>query len=198
VASDIVLDFPQPIVTPRHIRSTIVLSSIDSIRGAGHEEAYFAALAPEARETIVTSVVGMWLPIAIGHAHYRACGALGLSAETEVQLGRGTFGRSKGLLLGTAVKLATGAGVTPWTVFPLFQRFWLRAYDGGALRVVRVGPKEADVELVAFPIVESRYYRHAVRGLLCGVVELFCGKAYVKERSVSDPKTAITFRVQWV
>ncbi len=190
--------FPEPIVLPQNIRSTIILSSIDSIRGAGHYDAYIAALAADARDTILSSVVGMWLPIDIGHAHYRACDALGLSTETEVQLGRGTFGRTKGLLLGTAVKLATGAGVTPWTVFPFFQRFWFRAYDGGALRVLRLGPKEAAVELIAFPLATSKYYRHAVRGLLVGVVELFCSKAYAKERPVSEPAMAITYRVQWV
>ena len=193
-----VLAFPQPLVVPRQIRSTIILGSIESIREAGHYERYIAALAPDARETILSSVVGMWLPIAVGHAHYAACDALGLSTEAEVQLGRGTFGRTKGLLLGTALRLATGAGVTPWTVFPLFQRFWFRAYDGGGIRVVRLGPKEADTDLVSFPLVQSRYYRHAVRGLLGAVVELFCTKAYVKERSGGDPATSLTYRVQWV
>jgi hypothetical protein len=48
------------------------------------------------------------------------------------------------------------------------------------------------------PIVETRYYRAALRGLLTGVFELVCSRAYVHERIVRDPRNAILFRIQWV
>ncbi len=198
LADEYVLALPERIAPLRHIRSTILLGGIGALRDAGHYDAYVKLLAPDARETILSSVVGMWLPVEVGHAHYEACDALGLAPESAVQLGRVIFARTKGTLLGTALRLATGVGVTPWTVFPHFQRFWLRAYDGGGLGVRRLGPKEAELDLVGFPLVRSRYYRYALRGLLGEVVELFCRKAYIKERLVKQPDTSITLQVQWV
>jgi hypothetical protein len=138
------------------------------------------------------------MPLEIALGHYRACNALGLSAESAAQLGRLTFTRTKGLLLGTAIGLAKGAGVTPWTLAPYFQRFWFRGYDGGGVYIERIGPKEMHMGLVEAEIVETRYYRAALRGLLAGVMELVCSKAYVHERIVRDPQSAILFRIQWV
>jgi hypothetical protein len=130
-------------------------------------------------------------------AHYRACDALGLSADAAFELGRGTFKRTSGTLLGTAVRMAKGAGVTPWTIIPTFQRFWDRGYDGGGIRVVRIGPKEVLVDVVKVNLLESRYYRNALRGLLTGLVELFCTKCYIHERTVAKPEMNIAVRMQW-
>lgn len=78
--------------------------------------------------------------------------------------------------------MAKAGGMSPWSVFPYYQRFWERGYDGGGVRVIKRGPKEARVELVAFRLVDSRYFRSALRGLVTGVTELFSAKAYVAER----------------
>ncbi|MGH7294225.1 MAG: hypothetical protein ACRELB_04805, partial [Polyangiaceae bacterium] len=99
---------------------------------------------------------------------------------------------------GTATGLAKGAGVDPWTLFPHFQRFWLRGLDGGGVRVLRQGPKDARVDVVECPLFESRYFRAATRGLAASLLELVCRKCYVQDLPSREPDTAIAFRAQWV
>jgi len=195
--SEIVLAFPQPITPMRHVRSTLVQGGLAALRGAGLYESYVAVAPPAVREEIESAVAGMWLPIQTGVDHYVACQRLGLSAESAAQIGRSTFDRTKGLLLGTAIGLARGAGVTPWTLAPHLQRFWLRGMDGGGVQVVKVGPKEMRVEIVACPLLKSAYFRAALRGLSGGLFELVSQKVYVHEIP-GGPETAISMRAQWV
>ena len=182
----------------RHQRSTLVQSGIESLRAAGLYDAYVAAVAREVREEIERAVAGMWIPIETTIAHYMACDRLGLSAESAARLGRSTFDRSKGLLLGTAVALARSAGVNPWTFMPHLQRFWMRGFDGGGIQAVQLGPKEARIEVVASPILKSAYFRSALRGLTTALFELVTQKVYVHADTRPGPETAIVFRAQWV
>lgn len=181
-----------------HERSTLLQSGIATLRGAGLYEAYVAAVAREVRQEIEQAVAGMWIPIETALAHYLACDRLGLSAESGATLGRSTFDKSKGLLLGTAVALARGAGVSPLTLAPHLQRFWLRGFDGGGLQAAQVGPKEMRVDIVASPILRSSYFRAALRGLATALFELVSKKVYVHVDAGQAPDTAIVLRVQWV
>jgi hypothetical protein len=142
-------------------------------------------------------VAGAWIPIDIALSHYRACEGLNLAPEQQVANGRHTFDKTRGTLMGTLVRMAKAGGMTPWTVYPHFQRFWLRGYDGGGIRVTRIGPKEARLELVAFPLNDSRYYRHALRGLVMAVTELFCTKSYMIEKTTGRAPGTVSYRLQW-
>ena len=194
---DLVLDFPSPIAPVRHVRSTVMLGSVQSIRDAGHYDAYLAALDPAQRNPLLDAVVGMWMPLEVARAHYAACDALRLSPESQAELGRATFEKTKGTLLGTSVRMAQNVGVTPWTVLPFFQRFWLRGYDGGGVRIATTGPKEALVDLVESELLASTYHRNALRGLVGVIIAMFCQKVYITERPPRRAST-IHFRVQWV
>lgn len=197
-SDDLVLDFPKPIPPLRHVRSTLVLGGLASISEAGLFDAYTELAPEEVRVAIQSSVAGMWLPVATVVAHYLACDRLGISSESAAQLGRRTFERMKGTLLGPAMSMAKGAGVTPWTLIPYFQRFWLRGNDGGGIRAVRLGPKEARIDIVSCPHFVSRYFRSACRGLGKGLLELVCQKAYIHDQPFGEDETARSFRVQWV
>lgn len=197
-APNILLPFPQPIPRMRHARSTLLQSGIASLREAGLYETYVASVRREVREEIEQAVAAMWIPIETAIAHYLACDRLGLSAESAAKLGRSTFDRSKGLLLGAATGLARGAGVTPWTLAPHLQRFWLRGFDGGGVQVVQLGPKEMRIDVVASPILQSAYFRSALRGLTTALLELVTQKVYVHADPAPGPETAIVLRAQWV
>jgi hypothetical protein len=198
MGDEVLLAFPESIRPIAHVRSTLLLGAIDSLRDAGHGDAYFAALSPSLREAIATMVAGMWIPIDVAHAHYAACDTLGIPGEAATQIGRGTFAHTKGVLLGAAVGLARGVGVNPCTLAPHFQRFWLRGNDGGAIRAILKGPKEMQVDVVECPLLRSRYYRGALRGVFTGVMELVAQKVYMQERRTPHSDTAIAYRVQWV
>jgi hypothetical protein len=196
LAGDVVLAFPAPIRPMRHLRSTVVMASIASLKKAGRFERYQQALAPEHRDTILGAIAATWLPIEVALAHYMACDTLGLTPEQQVQAGRQTFAGARPTLLGTAVALARTAGFTPWQAFPLYQRFWDRGCDGGGATIVRVGPKDAHLTVVQVPLAESPYFRHGMRGLCASLTELFCTRAYVTERGHAPPET-LAFRMQW-
>ena len=180
----------------RRVRSTLVLASIESVRRGGRFDDYERALPAEHKESLLKAVAATWIPLEIARVHYAACDSLDLPPDTIAEMGRGVFDRIRGTLLGTTVRMARGAGVTPWTVLPHLQRFWDRAYQGGGLSVIKVGPKEARGEVVQARLCDSIYFRHALRGLLVGVLELFCQKAYVSLLPVRA-SASIAYQMQW-
>jgi hypothetical protein len=194
---EVVLAMPTPIAPIRHARSTILLGSLATVREHGRGADYEARLSSAHREILVNLVAGVWVPIDVAYAHYDACEYLGFSVDQQVANGRSTFDKTSGTLLGTVIRMAKEAGVTPWNIIPQYQRFWSRAYDGNGVACFKLGPKEARVEVAQNRLCDSRYYRNALRGLLLGVTELFCAKAYVSERSGMRMPMGSSFRLQW-
>jgi hypothetical protein len=196
--ADVVLAFPQRAVATRAVRSTVILGSVATLRAAGHYDAWSAALDPVHRQTVLEAVAGVWIPLDAALAYYGACDALRLSGEAVAKLGGATFGRIQGTLLGTVLRMANGAGVTPWTIMPQLQRFWDRAYKGGAVQITRLGPKDARLEVARCALVESHYYRNALRGLTASVITLFCQKVYVQEQAGQRTEGTLALHAQWV
>jgi len=194
---EVILPMPSPVVVARHARSTILMASVGSIRDLGRFDEYVVHLPEAHRELLLDAVAAVWIPIDVAFSHYSACDALNLPVDQQVQNGRVIFDKNRGTLLGTVVRMATQSGMTPWNVFPHLQRFWERAYDGGGVRIVKLGPKEARLELVAVRVTDSRYYRNALRGLVMAVTEMFCRKAYATETPGQRGAGTVSYRVQW-
>jgi len=193
-----VLAFPARVNPVRNVRSTLLMGTMATFKSAGHFEAYCSAIPPAHRDVLLRAVAGIWIPVDTAMAHYVACDSLNLSADEEAKLGGATFERVRGTLLGTMLQMANGVGVTPWTVLGQLQRFWYRAYDGAALQVVRLGPKEARLDLVQCPFADTHYHRNALRGLFRAVLRLFCQQAYVQERKGHRAPGTYSVRAQWV
>jgi len=177
-------------------RSTWIVSSLQSLRERGHFERYLAGLAAHKAE-ILECVAGTWLPLRVAHAHYAACDALRLATEEQLAMGRAVGGRAQGSILQTAAKAARGAGVTPWTILPQFDRLWRRGANGGVIAVTKTGPKEARVEIVGCALFDVDYFRNAFRGVLLGIGDLFCRTPYVHDVGRRIPGEAM-FQLQWV
>jgi hypothetical protein len=195
--AQVILPLPARFEWVRHIRSTLLMSSYASVRDAGYDAAYRAALPKEHHAAIFEAVAGMWIPIEAAVAHYDACATLGLSHDAQLALGRVAGQNVQSTILGTAVRMAREAGVSPWTVMPHFQRFWGRAFDGGGLYVEKRGPKEAHFEVHKAPQADCVYWRAALCGLGMGMLELFCRKAYMLETTRKRVPGFAQFRVQW-
>ena len=196
--AEIVLPFPQQAVATRTVRSTVLLGSIATLREAGHYDAWRAALDPAHRDALLEAVAGVWLPLDTALAYYKACDSLGLSSDAVAKLGGATFTRIQGTLLGTVLRMANGSGVTPWTILPQLQRFWDRAYQGGAIQVTRHGPKDSHLAVERCALAGSHYYRNALRGLTTSVITLFCHKVYVQEQTGPRPGGTLLLQAQWV
>lgn len=196
MGEEVILPFPARIEPVREIRSTVIVTSLGVLRTKGYFDQYAASLPADVRDVIVHSVAGAWIPIEHALVHYAACDAIGIPPDEIAAIGRAVFDKVGGTLLGTMFKMAREVGASPWTVLPHLQRFWDRAYRGGALCITKTGPKEARGEVQQARICDSVYYRNALRGLLGGVLELFCQKAYVTITRDRRP-AGMTVRMQW-
>jgi hypothetical protein len=201
VVEKVVVSLPRPRwEVASHVRSTLLLSSVQSLRKQGFFDRYAAASDPSLRETLVTTAAGVWVPMELALAHYRACEAMGLSQTEQVQLGREVGEHVQGSFIGVVARAARTVGATPWVALEPVARLWDRVFQGGAgPSVLQLGPKEGRVELVGLPLLDVPYFRHAYRGTFIVALELFCTKVYVSEHRGSLPRRGeVTFRVSWV
>ena len=195
---EVIVPFSCPrerIQPPKHVRSTLVASSLRALRERGLFAAYEKNLDPAWRSEVLETVAGVWLPIEAGLAHYRACDALPLSMLEVIGLGRDVGDRIHGTFLGTMIRTAKSVGVTPWAGFPYTPKLYERLFDGGGCSVGKIGPKDARMEVTANPMCGVPYFRVAMRGVWQVAIELFCQKAYVTE--ISRSETSYKVKVSW-
>ena len=198
---EIFLPFPmlrERIADGTHFRSTWLTASQAALRERGHGARYATLLAPEHKERILSIVAGLWVPMDVARAHYLACDDLQLPSQELVDIGMGAARRANATVLSIAFRLARGAGVTPWTILAQIQKIWDRTSKGGGVAVWKLGPKEARIEVVGYPLAHIRYNRITFRGIVLAVVELFCKKMYVSEVPTQCSRRTLGFRLSWV
>jgi hypothetical protein len=163
-----VCDVPTVVPLLSKVRTTLLSASLLAIKERGLLDDYLRELSPAHRE-YVEAMVGMdWAPIAIGIAHYGALDRLRLSANDQYELGLEVGSRINQSMLGTAMRLAGGAGATPWTALAQLPRLWSRMLEGGAVGVYELGPKDARLELRGCQFARFAYCRNGWRGMVVG------------------------------
>jgi hypothetical protein len=177
-------------------RSTWLLSSMQALRDRGHLDGYFKHLEPALHDTMRGLVIGVWVPMELARKHYEACDRMQLSTNEQIALGRAVSDRAQGAMLGTVVRMAKGAGVTPWTVLPQYRRLFERGVRGGGISVVKLGPKEARIDIVKCELFELPYFRVAFRGILQGIAGLFCRVSFIHDVPRQQACDA-SYRFQW-
>jgi hypothetical protein len=179
-------------------RSTLITLSIDALRGRGRLAEYEALLPRHYREDLLSSVAGTWLPMRVALAHYEAVEALGFTTVEAMEIGRVVGDRINGTFLGTMVKMASAAGVTPWFILGNTGKLYERIFrGGGGVSIVKRGPKEAHVEVVGLPLVAIPYFRSAMRGMFQAACELVCRRTYVKEVAHRSGPANAALRISW-
>jgi hypothetical protein len=196
--AEVVAPFPKSVQAVRHVRSTILVASVDNLRHLGYFDAYLPHLPEEHRSAVLESVAAVWVPIDAAHAHYSAIDALALPPSVQIAMGRRAMDRVGGTLLGTSLSVAKQVGATPWTILPHVQRFWHRGYDGGGLAVIKLGPKEARIDVAEFSLCTMAFFRRALMGWVASLTELFCTKASVHENGSPHGPHSLSVRLQWV
>jgi hypothetical protein len=179
------------------VRSTLITASIRALQTRGDLERYLRALPANLHVTMTQMVAATWVPFSQAEAHYCACNALGYGPNEFAEMGRDVGNRIHGTILATAVKMAKGAGATPWTSFAQFGRLWERTFIGGGIAVRKLGPKEAYVDVVGLGLVSIPYYRSAQRSVFLGLIDLFCTKAYAFDVPRTTTATGTTYRFSW-
>lgn len=200
---EIILPFPAPLPQlgqTTHVRSTLLASSMQSLRGRGLFERYCELLPNELRDEILTSVAGAWLPLRLAEAHYTACDRLGLSAEQQRGMGHDVSKRVHDTFLALVVKMARGVGVTPWSLLPRGNDLYGRLMrGGGGIQVTKVGNQEARVELVGVPLTRIPYFANALLGMYEAGLGMFAERIFVRPvQAQTQPGRHVTLRVQWI
>jgi hypothetical protein len=198
---DVICMVPEPPRKPvpmTAVRSTLVTSGLGTLRSRNLFEPYLAALPAAHREMAVSAVAGLWFPVEFMQAHYEAYDALQLSPEEVRAMGRSIAERLNESILQALRRLATSAGITPWVAFSQYGRFWTRAFEGGGVRITKVGPKDAKVEFSQVPFARSAYFR----GTFCAIHEvglgLFSPRVYVRLLSTTLSDSGFALRISWV
>jgi hypothetical protein len=182
-----------------YVRSTLIAASVLAIQSKGHFDRYLRNLPEPLHESVLRSVPGTWLPVAVAVSHYRAAEALGLTVDQQFEIGCGVAERIQNGLLGTLVRMAKSAGVTPWMGLEYMPKLWQRTLIGGAVAIYRLGPKESRVEAYGVPeLTELSYFRNGFRGMFASSGSLFCSKVYVQDLVAFTMRRTIGFRVSWV
>lgn len=196
---ELILDYPSPLNATTSIRSTLITSSLSSLRARGLFERYEAVQTSPHRDIILKCVAGEWLPLEVGRAHYEACDGLGLSVEEQIGIGKDVSRRIHETFLSLIVKAARGVGVTPWLLLPKGNVMQSRLYVGGGIRIFKLGQSSAHVELARMPLLGIPYVRWGTVGVYTAAVELLAKSAttrIVKTES-SDPERLLVLRIDW-
>lgn len=196
------LHVPRSQLTPTtQFRSTWVVSSQNTLRDRGHYHRYLELLPDAHREPLSMMIVGGWVAMDVAAAHYDACEALELPSSERLAIGRAVTKHLNHTLLSTAVRLASQSGATLWTPLSHFYRLWNRMFVGGGVTVLKLGPKEARVEVLGCTLAHIPYFRTGLQGVLLGIGALFSQRVYVREVTrvgSGMPQTSIIFRGSWV
>lgn len=186
-----------PIVT--HVRGSLLASSLETLKQAGHYERYLPALNPAVRETVLYALAHSWVPIDVALEHYRACDALGLGDADFERIGNLVAERMTSTFLSTVLRAARNAGVDgPFIALRAQGRIWDRVYVGGAVRVTRTGPKDATAEFYGLPLTQIPYFRQAYCAYYRGLAEMVVRQAYISLVRPSDGQpTTLALRGSW-
>jgi hypothetical protein len=182
----------------KRVRSTLIATSIQSLRAHGFLERYARLLQGPHRETVLTAVAGSWMAMDAALAHYRACDALRLDSRLQLAMGMDVGNRVHGTFLGVMVRTARTAGVTPWAALAQSAKLHGRLFDGGGgISVSELGPKDARIELVGNPLCDLDYFRTGVRGVYQAAVQLFSASAYSVELTRGRAPGTTAMRISW-
>jgi hypothetical protein len=194
-----------PFPRPRHelglateVRTTLLVSSLQSLRKRGHLDRYLGHLPPEHHATVQSMIAGLWVPIEVGRAHYLACEALDLPLSDINAIGREVGDRIEGTFLATVVRMAGSVGATPWTALVQTQRLYQRVFrGGGGTCITKLGPKDARVQLAGYCFTDVPYFSYAMAGVFEIGAELFCSKAYAQVMTRECTPTMVALHVAW-
>jgi hypothetical protein len=199
IEHEVLLALPRTIPVLTGVRSTLIQSSLDTLRKRGHFERYLKLLEPRHRATLLETLAPEWLTPEVANAHYLACDALELPADELMQIGEAVGERIQGTFIGTISRRARLVGLTPWLMVPHFERLRERLLRGGGMEVTRTGPKDCDVDMRVLGLCQHAYFRAAFCGVLGSVLVLGAGKSVrVRVATMTDFAQRCVFRCSWV
>ncbi len=178
------------------VRSTIVCASLLGLADEGLKAAYLEKLPSEHHAAIGALTAGQWMPVDLAVEHYRACEQLAVDDESIERMFRSADARLRGTIISTIASLTSVGGVKPWLLLGHHARVWERLFQGGGVRVARLGPQVAQVEARGLPLLRVPYFAKGIRLLHVLAYERFCAQVAVDTYPGPDAESLL-YRVRW-
>lgn len=179
-----------------HVRGSLVVSSLQTLRELGHYERYLERLAAAHREVVLATLALSWVRVDTAMAHYGACDALGLKAAEYDKMVQFVAKRFVGTVFGTLMRAAQQAGVTPLLPLGQFDRLWDRIFIGGSIRIRRTGPKDVVIDARGVPLFCYPYFRLGFFGMTQGSLLMFAKTMHGRILQSTQESVSISF--SWV
>lgn len=196
MAPEEVVAFPRVLRPVIAVRSTIVCASLLGLGDEGLKAAYLERLPSEHHAAMGALTAGQWMPVELALEHYRACDRLEVDDEAIERMFRNADGRLRGTIISTIASLTSVTGVKPWLLLGHHARVWERLFQGGGVRVARLGPQVAQVEARGLPLLRVPYFAKGIRLLHVLAYERFCAQVAVDTYPGPDAESLL-YRVRW-
>lgn len=168
------------------------------LRACGRFDQYVSALEAPHRDVLLSITAGLWFPIDLALAHYAACDRLDMDLAALEKVGFESGRYINQNVLKVLLRLSRDAGMSPWSALGQTNRLVARLWQGSAIEVRKLGPKEARLEWVGQPCARSPYFATAFASFVEGIVTLFCQRAFVRLLARPGDFDTLFYRVQWV
>ncbi len=188
------------VVPATELRGTIIATSLALAREHHLDGEYFRLLPAKDHARIRSITAITWVPLDLALTHYRVMAQLFPSATQQVENGRKSSERTQNVYLRTLFQLAQAAGqLDPFVALArlpaIFGRMW---NGGGAPTAFATGPKDARVELLAYPILEVAYVRCGWQGMLESGLALTTRRVFVRPDPSFEGYDRVAFEISWV
>ncbi|MDB4989471.1 MAG: hypothetical protein JWN04_4649 [Myxococcaceae bacterium] len=183
--------------TATQVRSTLLSSSVQTLRELGHFDNYVRLVPADVRDVILLTLAPTWLPVQVAVAHYAACEALQLTPSEMEYVGSAVAKRFMGTFLQTFVRSSRNVGGSPWVPIRQYGKLWSRIWQGGSVLVTEQGPKDALIESRGLPWGAGRYFSTAYMGVIRATGLMFASTVYVRAVKSSSPNTHLC-NISWV
>jgi hypothetical protein len=169
-----------------HIRSTLITSSLQTLKALGFFERYLRALPKAHHDQMLAPRAPGWVDVAEAAIHYNACQNMALSVEELERLSESVVTSVANTLLSTFNRASrAAAGGSPWLSLVQAEKLFPRLNRGGTVRVSRRGANEALVEVRGGSLYAIPYYEIGHCAMLRVSVMLFAAKVQVRTVSVT-------------
>jgi hypothetical protein len=181
----------------RSVRSSLIQSSLQTLRSRGYFERYVRNLPREHHEIILNTLEPTWIPVEAALAHYQACEALELGEQEQLEMGTAVGERLQGTFLTTLARTSKNLGATPWIILMNLDRLWDRTFQGGGCYCYKLAPKDARCELLELPLASVPYFCNAYRGVFLVAMNIFAQRAFCSVLAARSGPEQICFKVSW-
>lgn len=188
------------IVLATELRGTVLTTSLAFAHERGLGDAYFERLPSELHATIGDISPLSWVGADVALAHYRVMDELFPTPAEQVANGHASSERTQNAYLRTVFRFAQAAGQLDPSVAlrrlpAAFGRMWK---GGGAPVAYSTGPKDARVELFAYPILSVDYVRNGWQGMLESGLSLTARRVYVRLDAHFAGQHNAAYDISWV